>query len=103
MYASSDIEKQVYEYSEEMINNVTDIDELIKYYEENGGVNSAPEDAYELQKRFNEINEKSEQNNVSSFREKVQRGTKNIVNQILKKYPQLDMDVENSSQSNSFM
>lgn len=102
MYASSDIEKQVYEYSEEMINNVTDIDELIKYYEESGGVNSAPEDAYELQKRFNEINEKSEQNNVSSFREKVQRGTKNIVNQILKKYPQLDMDVENSSQSNSF-
>lgn len=102
MYASGDIEKQVYEYSEEMINNVTDIDELIKYYEESGGVNSAPEDAYELQKRFNEINEKSEQNNVSSFREKVQRGTKNIVNQILKKYPQLDMDVENSSQSNSF-
>jgi hypothetical protein len=97
-----DISENIYQEEVDKVNDISSIEDLIAYEENNAGVGEASDRAYELQRRYKEYENDSVQNDSKTFGSKVEKGTKNIVKEILKEYPQLNVNIENSSQSNSF-
>lgn len=97
--------------TKENIRNIRELENSSFYVEEK--IDEAINNIEQRNSRDNELNEefkkikektndKISHSNTNTFKEKVKRGTKNIVNYILESYPELNVKIENSNKSNSF-
>lgn len=95
-----DISENQYKENIRNIEDITTINDLADYEENLFGETDYK--TKDLQEKFQKIEKDIKQNDVSSFRKKVEKGTKNIIENVLSEFPQLNIEINNSSKSNSF-